>query len=104
MRRHFIMKSNTRLAVRRFAIAAVLLVSSGLEISAQQVVVKSTKSAPCGAPEYRQFDFWLGDWDAFELNAPNRIVARNHVDSILDGCVIREVYEQNDGLAGQSFT
>ena len=105
MCRHVIMKSNTRTGVRCFAIAAVLFASGALEMSAQQVATaKSTKSRPCAAPEYRQFDFWLGDWDTFELNAPDKIVARNHVDSILDGCVIREVYEQNDGLVGQSFT
>src|SRR4051812_30336175 len=23
-----------------------------------------TGGAPCTAPEYRQFDFWLGNWDA----------------------------------------
>ena len=76
-----------------------------MEVSAQQAATaKSTKGAPCAAPEFRQFDFWLGDWDTFEVNAPDKIVARNHVDSILDGCVVREVYEQNDGLVGQSFT
>jgi hypothetical protein len=50
------------------------------------------------------FDFWLGDWDTFEVNAPSKSMARNHVDSILEGCALREVYEQRDGLTGQSFT
>ena len=105
MCRHVIMKSNPRRGVRCFAIAAVVFASGSLEVSAQQAATaKSTKSASCAALEYHQFDFWLGDWDTFELKAPDKIVARNHVDSILDGCVIREVYEQNDGLVGQSFT
>ena len=23
---------------------------------------------PCSSPEYRQFDFWLGEWEAFSTN------------------------------------
>jgi hypothetical protein len=77
----------------------------GLRVFAQQATTpKSTKNAPCTTAEHRQFDFWLGDWDTFEVKAPEKVIARNHVDNILDGCVIREVYEQTDGLVGQSFT
>jgi len=100
------MKPNGKLRVPSIALlAAVLLIPRGGPVYGQQAATSnSTKSATCATPEYRQFDFWLGDWDTFELNAPDKVIARNHVDSILDGCVIREVYEQNDGLVGQSFT
>src|SRR5579862_3385936 len=52
---------------------------------------QSAKSAACSAPEYSQFDFWVGDWDAFDVDTHVKS-ARNHVDSVLDGCVIREDY------------
>ena len=61
------------------------------------------KSTFCSGPEYRQFDFWLGDWDAFEAGKA-AVVARTHVDRILDGCVLREDYESTNGLKGQSFS
>jgi hypothetical protein len=64
---------------------------------------ESPKSAPCMAPEYRQFDFWIGDWDAFDVGSPV-VVARTQVDRILDGCVLHENYEGTDGHKGQSFT
>jgi hypothetical protein len=69
----------------------------------------SRKPAPriapkCAAPEHRQLDFWLGDWDAYDLADANKRVARNRVDRILDGCALREVYEQTDGLVGESFS
>jgi hypothetical protein len=84
---------------------STILIASGGRVSAQQTATASSaKPTHCAATEYRQFDFWLGDWDTFEVNAPDKNVARNHVDKILDGCVIREVYEQNDGMVGQSFT
>lgn len=73
---------------------------AGLERSA---VAQPPKPAPCAAPEYHQFDFWVGDSDAFALDKPNTVIARNHVSRILDGCVLLEDYAQNDGHHGQSF-
>ena len=57
----------------------------------------------CSGPEYRQFDFWIGDWDALEAGKAE-VVARTRVDRILDGCVLREDYESEKGLRGQSFS
>lgn len=85
-------------------IGGALLVTAGCLPAWSQTAKAQKKPAPCTSPEYRQFDFWIGDWDTFEVDAPGKVIARNHVDSILDGCVLREVYEQGDGLTGQSFT
>ena len=61
-------------------------------------------SADCGAAEYRQLDFWIGDWDTFESKAPDGpSIARAHIDPIAQGCAIHELYEQNDGLIGDSI-
>jgi hypothetical protein len=62
------------------------------------------KAGVCEAPEYHQFDFWVGDWDAFDQDNPTAAVARNHVDKILDGCVLREDYLDTSGHHGQSFS
>ena len=61
-------------------------------------------SGACGAPAYRQFDFFAGDWDTYDAQAPDKIVARNTVKVILDGCVVHEDYRQNDGLHGESYS
>jgi hypothetical protein len=60
--------------------------------------------APCTAPEFRQFDFWIGDWDTYEMADTSKVVARNRVTRMLDGCALREVYQQNDGLVGESYS
>ena len=65
---------------------------------------ESAKTEPCALPEYRSFDFWVGDWDAFEVEKPTVVVARNRVDRILDGCVLLEDYQATDGSHGESFT
>ena len=67
----------------------------------------------CTAPEYRQFDFWVGEWDLVPnpdtrpANAPPRPAnARpmtNVVQKAHDGCVIIENFDDHRGGTGQSF-
>jgi hypothetical protein len=61
-------------------------------------------AASCQSAEYRQFDFFAGDWDTYDVADPSTVVARNHVTIMLGGCVVHEVYEQTDGLVGESFS
>ena len=58
----------------------------------------------CAAPEFRQFDFWVGNWDVFERTNAARRVARARVSLILDGCVLLEEYQGADGHRGKSFS
>jgi hypothetical protein len=57
----------------------------------------------CAASTYRQFDFWLGDWDVFDSHTRAK-VARVHVTRILEDCVLLEEYRGSDGHEGQSFS
>jgi hypothetical protein len=66
-------------------------------------LAQRTQAQSCTAPEYRQFDFWLGDWDVFDVGSADS-TAHVRVDSILDGCVLREHYEDPTGQVGESFT
>jgi hypothetical protein len=88
------------------AAAALLLLGTAVLPGRAQTPKKA--AASCQAPEYRQLDFWVGDWDTYDLdgagNPAKKVVARNRVDRILGGCALREVYEQTDGLVGQSFS
>ena len=86
-------------ARRCLAILACVTVSPATQAAAPAAPV-------CTGGEYRAFDFWVGDWDTFDPDQKNQTtsIARNHVDLILDGCVLREDYDRNDGLHGQSFT
>jgi len=57
---------------------------------------------PCQAPEYRQFDFWLGDWDVQSPASPGGS-SRNLISRINDGCAVREDYTTPIGYAGTSL-
>ena len=65
--------------------------------------VRPIPSSGCNDPEYRQFDFWVGDWDAFDAGDPSTPMARTRVDRIAAGCAMHELYEQVDGLIGDSI-
>jgi hypothetical protein len=56
---------------------------------------------PCRRPEYRQFDFWVGQWEVkiFGTGAPS---GTNIITSELDGCAVFEDYA-NAGYVGRSL-
>jgi hypothetical protein len=62
-----------------------------LALLAAAVPARGAPSSPppaCGGPEYRQFDFWLGDWNVY---APDGTLAgTNDVTREMDGCVLQE--------------
>jgi Protein of unknown function (DUF1579) len=47
---------------------------------------------PCSAPEQKQFDFWLGEWDLTTPGKqPGEVVHNtNTIKRILDDCIIQE--------------
>ena len=84
--------------MERFALMlAVLAIADPFNASA------SPAPAGCSAAEYRQMDFWLGDWDAYDAGDAATAIARTHVDLIAAGCAVHELYEQTDGLIGDSI-
>lgn len=86
------------------AVCAFVLVLCGTTARETNRVPSAQTAKPfCSTLEFRQFDFWLGDWDAFDV-ATSEIVAHARIDPILDGCVLREDYEAANGLKGQSFS
>ncbi|MGH8233391.1 MAG: hypothetical protein ACREPU_04255 [Rhodanobacteraceae bacterium] len=89
----------------RITLFIVLAVTAGMPTARAAPGGNASKpTAPCAGPKYRQFDFFVGDWDTYDADAPSKIVARNKVDVILDGCVVHEDYRQDDGHHGESYS
>ena len=57
---------------------------------------------PCRTAEYRQFDFWVGDW---EVQSPQgQPLGTNHVTLEQDGCLLVEHWKSGRGFeTGTSF-
>ncbi len=61
---------------------------------------------PCSAPAYRQFDFWIGEWEAFAKDGQK--AGDSKISVILDSCIILEEWtsatvSQGIRYAGKSF-
>lgn len=62
---------------------------------------------PCSRPQFRQFDFWIGQWEAYN-NANGKKAGDSKISLILDSCIILEEWisagvQQGLRYAGKSF-
>ncbi len=57
----------------------------------------------CAASPYRQFDFWIGEWEVGTASGPGPNAARSSIQNIVDGCVIFENWMPPGGGDGKSF-
>ena len=82
---------------RRSRILIVLVTLSVPLLSAPQ----SLPARPCGAPEHRQFDFWIGDWD---VRTPDgKIAGRNRIEKAEGECGLQESWSGAGGGSGRSI-
>jgi Tetratricopeptide repeat len=59
------------------------------------------KTRPCTTPEYRQFDFWIGDWD---VQVQGQSAGHNLVTLEQEGCLLVEHWKASTGgQTGTSF-
>jgi len=92
--------------VAAVVVAAVHMVSVA-PIRAQEV--ESDQPAPRPAPAcstqaspYRDFDFWVGDWEVFDPETGNRLGA-NRVTLRENGCLVVEEWTSDGGGSGMSM-
>jgi hypothetical protein len=77
----------------------IIMVAAFLHAAAQKT--------PCTTdPVYRQFDFWIGEWDVYAKNGKK--AGDSKIDLILDSCIILENWKsasisQGIHYAGKSF-
>ncbi|WP_100644307.1 hypothetical protein [Alteromonas facilis] len=58
-------------------------------------------ASACETEEYRQFDFWLGDWQVTQPDGS--IAGTNTIAQAYDGCVLTEDYKVNGTPYGASL-
>jgi hypothetical protein len=67
----------------------------------------NANARPCAAdPRFRQFDFWIGEWDVQPTGStrtPLGTGATSIIEKQLEGCVIQENWLPPGGTAGKSF-
>lgn len=82
------------------AIILCFLLAAGMSTAFAQTQASLPK--PCSTiPEYRQFDFWLGEWEVYGINGNQ--AGQSRISMILDSCIILEEWTGGRGYAGKSF-
>ena len=60
-----------------------------------------TGRLPCSNSVYRQFDFWIGEWEAFGINGKKG--GDSKISVILDSCIIFEEWTSAGANSGQVY-
>jgi hypothetical protein len=93
--------------VRLSSIVAVLGLAATAAHAQTATAPATPPPPPCAAPEFRQMDFWVGDWDLEFDTGPGKVAtASNRItrDEFGD-CVIVEHFSQPDiGYVGGSVS
>ena len=57
---------------------------------------------PCSSPEASQFDFWVGEWNAYSADT---LTATNKIYKVMDGCTVQENFESpKSAYTGKSWS
>ena len=83
--------------VSRLILPVVLVLSPCCIAPAQ---TPSPKASACAAAEYRQFDFWVGDWEV--RNPAGKVVGHNRIENAHGGCALIEHWASVNGVTGTS--
>jgi hypothetical protein len=84
------------------ALLFVLTICLVSAISAQSPNPSASPPPPaCTAPEFRQFDFWLGNWKVLNPQTGQRS-GTSEITRASEGCAIREQWRAARGTTGMS--
>ena len=89
----------------RVAIVGAVLLATA--IGTGPVMAQDEQPAPCSTEEYRQLDFWVGEWNAAWDDGEGNIVhGSNTITRELGDCMIEENFNGNPGnaLEGHSIS
>lgn len=70
-------------------------------ISMSPFLTYSQQDPPCSQSEYRQFDFWIGEWDVYGQDGSYQ--GSNTVKQLLNACVLMENWTGAGLSRGKSF-
>jgi hypothetical protein len=66
-----------------------------------QAPTQPPAAKPCDAPEFRQFDFWVGTWVV--KNEKGDEIGKSEIKKVANDCAILESWAGGDGLPGTSL-
>lgn len=85
--------------IRALALAVMLPAAVAAQ---EEETPTAAAGGPCDAPEYRQFDFWVGDWT---VTSDGTAAGTNSIHPVHGGCALQENWQGSGegGISGSSF-
>jgi hypothetical protein len=78
----------------------LIILAAALTLARLAPAAADPRPAPCTQEQWRQFDFWVGQWSVTEHGKP---AGTNHIERILDGCALLENWTGAQGGEGKSL-
>lgn len=72
-------------SMQKNSVFTILLITVLMAVAAREVIAQN--SCPCCNEPYRQFDFWIGEW---EVVANDTVAGTNRIEVAQDSCVLIE--------------
>jgi hypothetical protein len=72
-----------------------------IEVIAGCSIAATCANGACDDPAYREFDFWIGEWQVH--TADGKLAGANRIAREYDGCVLHERYTTPRGYSGESL-
>ena len=67
-----------------------------------QIQSQNNNKAPCSTAIYKQFDFWVGNWNVY--NSKNKLIGKNKIVKMNNACAIQENWSSMVGASkGTSY-
>lgn len=80
-----------------------ILFSVVLFIASSYAQAQTPPPPACDTPEYRQFDFWLGEWEVDGGQDGKTPVGKSTITRVAKGCALHENWRSSGGGDGQSL-
>lgn len=78
----------------------LLLCCPIIAFAQQPGTTEPSPAMPCTDAAYRQFDFWIGEW---EVTEDGSAAGTNSIRAVHGGCAVEENWRGASGLTGSSF-
>jgi len=76
----------------------ILFITSFYSLSS---LAQQLSKVPCSDSVYRQFDFWIGEWEAYNLKGQK--AGDSKIELILDSCIILENWTSASVIKGLRY-
>lgn len=87
--------------MKTLLLSAMLLAASTPAFAQEDGQPKPQRPPACEEKIHHDFDFWIGDWDVYDLKGEK--AGENSITREEYGCLLVEHWTDNSGVTGQSY-